>query len=152
MKRKTMCFCIVLMLTGITCLSAQMSKKQLQDMYVAYLTSEGYNPSVDKDGDVNFTAEGHKFYINVMADDLQSFQLVLTNFLDAGSDRVRAFEAASYATRTTRVVRVYMTSSNKIAIDAYIFIGKPEDFKLHLKRLISVILTARTDYLDRVGK
>jgi hypothetical protein len=122
-------------------------------MYVSHLRTEGYNPSVDSDGDVNFSAQGYNFYINVMDNDLQSFHLVLTNFLDIGSasNKLKAYEAASYATRTTRVVRVYMTSSDKIAIDAFIFIGKPDDFKIHLNRLISVILTARRDFLDKMS-
>ena len=151
MKKKTICFLIVLMLAGIGCLSAQMTKSQLQDMYVSYLKAEKYQPSVDKDGDVNFTAEGHKFYIDVIDNDLQSFHLVLTDRLGLGSDKLKALEAASQETRTTRVARIYMTSSNNIAVDAYIFIAKPDDFKVVLKRMIDVVLLARKDYLARVG-
>jgi hypothetical protein len=153
MKKKTVFFLIVLMLVGITCLSAQMSRSQLQEMYVSFLKGEGYSPSVDSDGDVNFTAQGHKFYINVMDNDPQSFQVVLSTFLDVGSSssaKTKAYEAASYATRTTRVARAYMTSGGKIAIDAFIFIAKPEDFKVVLNRLISVILTTRKDCVERM--
>jgi hypothetical protein len=140
------------MLVGITCLSAQ-TRSQLQEMYVSYLRGEGYSPSIDSDGDVNFTAQGHKFYINVMDNDLQSFQIVLTTFLDVGSSasaKQKAIDAAFYATRTTRVARAYITSSGKIAIDAFIFIGKPDDFKLHLNRMVSVILTARNDCIEKM--
>ena len=141
---------IVLMLAGLTCLSAQ-TKSQLQTMYVEYLRSEGYNPSIDSDGDVNFTVQGIRFYIDVMENDLQSFHIVLTDRLSLGSDRLKALEAASQETRTTRVARIYLTSSNNIAVDAYIFIVKPEDFKVVLKRMIDVILLARKDYLARIG-
>jgi hypothetical protein len=153
MKKKTVCFFIVLMLVGITCLSAQMSRSQLQEMYVSHLKSEGYSPSVDSDGDVNFTAQGQKFYINVMDNDPQSFHVVLTNFLDVGSSssaKLKAYEAASYSTRTTRVARAYMTSSGKIAVDAFIFITKPEDFKVVLNRMISVILTTKNDCVEKM--
>jgi len=153
MKRITICLFIVLMLVGINCLSAQ-TKSQLQEMYVTYLRSEGYQPSVDSDGDVNFTAQGQKFYIHVMENDLQSFQIVLSNFLDIGaaSNKQKAIEAASTVTRTTRVARVYMTSNGKIAIDAYIFIGNPNDFKLVLNRMVNVIVVARNDFLAEMSK
>ena len=150
MKKRTICSLLVLMLVGITCLSAQ-TRSQLQDMYVSYLRAEGYSPSVDSDGDVNFTAQGLKFYIDVMEKDLQSFHVVLTDRLGLGSDRLKALEAASQETRTTRVARIYLTSSNNIAVDAYIFIAKPDDFRLVLKRMVDVILIARRDYLTASG-
>ena len=148
MKKKSVCLFIVFMLVGICCLSAQ-TKKQLQDTYVAYLKSQGYNPSVDSDGDVNFTAKGQRFYISVRENDLQSFQLVLSNFLDIGnvSNRLKALETASAVTRTTPVVRLYITSSGKIAIDSYIFLAKPDDFKEHLNRLVNIMVQARDEFL-----
>ena len=151
MKKVTVCFFIVLMLVGINCLGAQ-TKSQLQEMYVTYLKNEGYQPSVDSDGDVNFTAQGQVFYINVMENDLQSFHVLLSNFLDIGSNRQKALEAASAVTRTTRAARVYMSSAGKIVIDAYSFIGNPNDFKLVLNRMVNVIVIARNDFLAEMNK
>ena len=151
MKKKTICFFVALMLAGINCLSAQMTKSQLQEMYVSFLRSEGYNPSVDSDGDVNFTAQGHRFYIDVMAEDLHSFRIVLSSFLDIGSDRLRALEAAVLEINTTKATRFVIASNNRIAIDSFIFLGHPEDFRLHLNRMVSNILIARRDFLARMG-
>ena len=144
-----MCLFFVFIFAGINCLSAQMTKAQLQEMYVAYLRGEGYSPSVDSDGDVNFSAQGQRFYIDVIDNDLHSFHLVLTGFLDIGSpsNRLKALDAASAVTRTTRVVRLYITSSGKIAIDAYIFLAKPDDFKIHLNRLVNIMVSAREEFL-----
>ena len=149
MKKKTFCFFIAFMLVGITCLSAQMTRSQLQEMYVTYLRGEGYNPSIDSDGDVNFTAQGQRFYISVRENDLQSFQLVLTTFMDIGgeSNRLKALNTASAVTRTTPVVRLYITSSGRIAIDAYIFVARPEDFRAHLNRLVNLIVQSREEFL-----
>jgi hypothetical protein len=84
--------------------------------------------------------------------DLQSFRLVLTDFLDirTASNRLKALEAASYVTNTTRAVRLYITSNHKIAIDSYILIAKPQDFTLYLNRQVNIILLARKDYLARM--
>jgi hypothetical protein len=150
MKKKTICFFIVLMLVGFTCLSAQMSKTQLQEMYVAWLRTEGYNPSVDSDGDVNFTAQGQKFYIDVMAEDLQSFRIVLSDFLSMGQDRLKALEAAASEIATTKAISFNLTSNNRLAINSFIFIARPEDFKTHLKRMVDNILTARKDFLAKM--
>ena len=149
MKKKTICLLIVFMLAGIACLGAQMNKAQLQEMYVAYLRGEGFNPTIDSDGDVNFTAQGQRFYISVMENDLQSFHLVLMNFLDIGnaSNRLRALEAASAVTRTRPVARLYLTSSGRIAIDSFIFLSRPEDFRVHLNRLVNVMVQSRDEFL-----
>jgi len=150
MKKKIVCLFFILMLFGLTGLSAQMNKTQLQNMYLNHLRSEGYTPTVDSDGDVNFTAQGQRFYIDVIDDDLSSFHLVLSGFLDIGaaSNRLKALDAASAVTRTTKVVRVYITSSNRIAIDTFIFLAKPDDFKLHLNRMINIMVAAREEFLS----
>jgi len=123
-------------------------------MYVTYLRAQGYSPSVDSDGDVNFTAHGQRFYIDVMEDDLQSFRIVLTNFIDIGpaSNRLRALEAAGLEINTTKTIRFIIASNNRIAIDSFIFVGRPQDFELHLNRMVNNIITARTDFLARLGR
>ncbi|MDR1955620.1 MAG: hypothetical protein LBQ30_02055 [Treponema sp.] len=140
------------MLILINSLNAQMSKSQLQQMYVTYLREQGYQTNVDSDGDVTFKAEGYNFYIVVDEDDLESFRIVFPNFweIESTAERVRAYEAAMYATRTTKVASVYITSRDNTSIDANIFVGKPEDFKLHFRRMIDVILIARRDFIDKM--
>jgi hypothetical protein len=150
MKRKTICLFIVFTLAGLASLSAQMTKPQLQQMYVDYLRGEGYNPSVDSDGDANFTAQGQRFYIDVMADDLQSFRIVLSDFLPMGSDRLKALEAAASEIATTKAISFNLASNNRLAINSFIFLARPEDFKTHLKRMVDNILVARRDFLARM--
>lgn len=154
MNKKTICFIVVFMMLSLAALNAQMTKAQLQEMYVSYLRSEGYQPSVDSDGDVNFTSQGQRFYIDVMENDLQSFRLVLTNFIEIenASNRLKALETASQITNTTRVVRIFLTSSGKIAIDSFIFLAKPDDFKIHLSRLIGLMIGAKNEYNLKMGR
>ena len=144
---------IVLILAGINNLNAEMTRSQLQDMYVSYLRNEGYSPWIDSDGDVNFSVQRYRFYINVMDNDLQSFQIVLAGFLDIGgeSNRLKALEEASAVTRTTRVVRLYITSTGRVAIDTYIFLARPEDFSVHLNRMVNIMLLARAEFLQRMN-
>jgi hypothetical protein len=121
-------------------------------MYVTYLQEEGYQSNVDSDGDVVFRAEGRNFYIDIDGDDLESFRIVYPNFweIESMEERIKAHEAAIYATRTTKVARVYITAWDNTSIDANIFVGSPEDFKLHFRRMIDVILIARRDFIDKM--
>jgi hypothetical protein len=66
-------------------LESQISKKQLQDMYISYLKEQGYQPDIDSDGDVTFKAEGGSFYIFVDEDDLELFRIVYPNFWEVES-------------------------------------------------------------------
>jgi hypothetical protein len=140
------------MLILVNGLNAQTSKSQLQQMYVTYLREQGYQPNVDSDGDVTFKAEGRNFYIAVDEDDLESFRIIFPSFweIESEEERLKAYEAAMYATRTTKVARVYITSWDNTSVDANIFVGKPEDFKLHFRRMIDVILIARRDFIDKM--
>ncbi|MDR2798793.1 MAG: hypothetical protein LBB80_10675 [Treponema sp.] len=133
-------------------LHAQMSKSQLQEMYVTYLREQGYQSNVDSDGDVTFKVEGRNFYIAVDEDDLESFRIVYPNFweIESVEERLKAYEAAMYVTRTRKVARVYITSWDNTSIDANIFLGNPEDFKLHFRRMIDVVLIARRDFIDKM--
>jgi hypothetical protein len=132
--------------------AAQMTKPQLQQMYMSYLAEQGYQPDIDSDGDVVFKSEGMNFYIPVDEDDLESFRIVFPNFwkIESSKERIQVSEAAMYATRTTKVARVYITSNEDTTIDANIFIESPEDFKIHFRRMLDVILVARRDFRDKM--
>jgi hypothetical protein len=134
--------------------SAQMSKGNLQQMYLTYLRGEGYQPEIDSDGDIQFKAEGRTLYIIVYDTDLNYFRIVYPYFweIESEPEREKVAEAASYATRTTKLARVYMTKDDDTSIDACIFIEKPEDFKIHFKRMINVILVARRDFIEKMNE
>ena len=152
MKLKYFLILVGFFLINANFLNAQMTKSQLQEMYVSYLKEQGYQPAIDSDGDVVFKAEGRNFYIHVQEKDLGYFRIVFPNFweIESHAERIQAFEAASYATRTTKTARVFLTSDDDTTIDACIFIAKPEDFKLHFNRMLDVIMIARRDFVDRM--
>ena len=154
MKKKTVFFSIVLLLVGFSSLSAQMTKKQLQDMYVAQLRTEGYRDiSVDSDGDVVFKVQRdgatHNFYIDVMENDLQSFRIVLSDYIPMGSNRQRALDAAVSEIITTKGVSFNLASGDRIAINSFNFLAKPEDCKAVIKRMVDNILIARKDFVAK---
>jgi hypothetical protein len=154
MKKKILVICIGLILVFVGEINAQMTKSQLQQMYVSYLREQGYQPSIDSDGDIAFKAEGQNFYILVDENDLEYFSILYPQFweIESEAERRKVAEAASYATRTTKLVSVYMTSDNDTSIRACIFVSKPEDFKNHFARMINIIMIARGKFIDEMRK
>jgi hypothetical protein len=135
-------------------IDAQMSKTDLQQMYLAYLRTEGYSPEVDSDGDIKFKAEGRTLYIIVNDSDLEYFKILYPYFweIESEAEREKVAEVASYTTRTTKLARVYMVADDDTSIDACIFIEKPEDFKNHFKRIVDVVLAARRKFIDKMNE
>jgi hypothetical protein len=132
-------------------LNAQSSKSDLQQMYVSYLRREGYQPEIDSDGDILFKAEGSTLYIYVYENDPNYFRMVYPYFwsIESEEEMRRVAEIASYVTRTTKVVRVYMERDNEdTSIDVAILMDKPEDFKKHFSRLLTIIFQSRREFID----
>jgi hypothetical protein len=134
--------------------NAQMSKENLQQMYLTYLRGEGYSPEIDSDGDILFKVEGRTLFIIVYNEDLEYFKILYPYFweIESEPEREKVAEAASYATRTTKVVRVYMESDDDTSIDACILVEKPENFKIHFKRMIDAIFLARRKFIEKMNE
>ena len=128
---------------------AQESEAQLQEMYVSYLKEQGYQPSVDSDGDVIFRAEGVTLYIDVDEKDLQSFRIVRANFwkIESPEEKAKAYEAANAVNRKLKVAKIYVNSKeDRVWADANIYIAKPEDFKPHFPRMVQVLMMGASDF------
>jgi hypothetical protein len=146
-------FVLILLVLFVLPLSAQYSRKDLQNMYMHYLQAEGYTPKVDSDGDVTFKAEGRSFYIEVNEDDLEFFRVVFPNFweIESETERAEAAAAASWANMRTKVAKVYLTTRDDTSISAELFVVRPEDFQEVFPRCISVITTALEHFRDRMN-
>lgn len=155
MTRKKLILLIGFIVMVSAALGAQMSRRQMQDMYVSYLREEGYQPSVDSDGDVMFKAEGFTFYIIVDDEDPESFRILFANFWEIESDEEKAnvYAAANLINRTTKVAKVYVNSQEtNVSMDANIYVGEPEDFKLHFPRMIHLLLAEIVEFRDEMNK
>jgi hypothetical protein len=155
MKKKLLLCLIGLMLFYLNNLSAQMTKTQLQDMYTTYLKEQGYQPEIDSDGDVVFKTEGRNFWIDIDDRDLQSFRIVFSNFweIESLAEKTKVYEAANYINRTTKVVKVFINSrEDNVSMDANIFIDKPENFKIHFRRMVDLLISEIWEFKDKMNE
>lgn len=136
-----------------TVVSAQekMTKAELQELYVNYLTKEGYKPSIDSDGDVVFKKEGRTYFIAVRENDLEYFTIVLPNFWEIESERERlqVLISADAANAKSKVAKVFTIRDNTWAA-IELFVSGPEDFEGIFTRSLRAIDNAVNNFVDKM--
>lgn len=130
-----------------------LTKEGLQRLYMAYLADEGYRPSIDEDGDIQFKREGYTLYIGVDAEDTEFFRVFNANIweIESADELARARMAADHATRVTKVSKVFLTSDLKdVWVSTELFLARPEDFKPVFERSLRALDYARNEFLKRM--
>lgn len=127
------------------------TKAELQQMYVTFLKGEGYSPEVDRDGDVNFKFEGVTYFIAVDEKDSAYFRLVCYPFwkIDGQAELERSLVAADYATRKTKVAKVYIVN-DRVWTATEIFVASPGDFRAVFKRCLTALPASVTNFATRM--
>ena len=124
-------------------------------LYVDYLTKEGYRPVVDPDGDVVFKHEGGTYYIDIDTSDEEFFRLVFPNFwsIDNADELARALFAADHATMKTKVAKVYLRSDGKnTSASIEMFFGRPEQFTEVFHRSMSALRASIVNFREIMEK
>ncbi|MDR3276120.1 MAG: hypothetical protein LBT11_02740 [Treponema sp.] len=123
---------------------------------MTYLGDNGYSPSINSDGDILFHYDDGNYYIFIEEDDPGFFWVVYPNFWPIESDfeRAKVAAAASYASRMTKVAKVYISGSNNnnTSISVEILLRTPEDFKLFFNRILSIIASARNHFVQQMNR
>ena len=143
-------FALIVGMVFVFPLAAQRSKSDFQKMYMDYLKKQGHAPSIDNDGDVQFTYRGDTYFIIVLHEDPQLFRVI--GLLDLeNTPRAKSIEAANYANSRTYVTTVYITQDGKRAIfSAEIILPKPRDFQQVFTRVMTVIQDAEGSFLSQL--
>lgn len=132
-----------------------MTRDERADMYLEYLAEEGYRPNKDDDGDVVFKAEGLTYYIIVDEQDAQYFRLLHANFwsIDSPEELLQAFEAASFASRQTKVAKVYVREDAKnTSATVEMFVEPPDNFRATFSRAMGAMRTCVNNFKDKMGQ
>lgn len=126
-------------------------KKELQKMYMDYLTAEGYRPELDSDGDVQFKSEGKTYFINVVEDDPTYFRVVLANIwpIESEEERAQCLVAVDYSNAKSKVAKSYLVKDN-IWVGIEIFIPEADDFKAVFKRSMGALNNGVTHFVTKM--
>jgi hypothetical protein len=108
-----------------------MTKPEKTTLYMEFLTQEGYRPTAEPEGDVLFKAEGHTYVLPIDDKDENFFQLVFYNFwaIESEEELWRAVSAANFATRETKVAKVFVRNDGRNVIATVeMFLFSPDNF------------------------
>jgi hypothetical protein len=131
-----------------------MSKVKLQKIYVDYLRSEGFSPSIDNDGDIFFKYQGGNYYIYVYEQDIQYFRLVCPNIwkIESPAERINAALAASKVNSSWKLAKVYVADWDDVMVSADILIQSPSDFTDFFYRMLEVLNDAKNDFWNQMRR
>ena len=132
--------------------SATYDKSKIQQIYMSFLASEGYVPTLDDDGDyIRFKKEGRSYYIAINESDPKFFQLIFPGFWDIESEaeRQQALLACNAANLKTKVSKVYIPSGSVWA-SVELFVEEPEKFRPVFKRALSALDAGVENFVDKM--
>lgn len=103
-----------------------MTRGQKADVYSRILKDQGFTPTLDPDGDIEFKYEGGHYLI-LLDDDEVFFRLMFPIFwpIEDEPERARAVEAALHATAQTKVAKVFIIGDAACA-SIEMFVGSPD--------------------------
>ncbi len=89
-----------------------LNQKPQQDQYVAFLTAKGYNPEVDKDGDVKFTYKDKTYYLTIDQKDPNFFRMArIANLrLSSEANINQAKQICHDITKDAKMTKVYWSN------------------------------------------
>jgi len=122
-------------------------------LYMDYLAQEGYRPWIDADGDVIFKDEGGTYYIDVDVSDTEYFRLVYPQFwpIEDAAELARVHISANYATRRTKVAKVYIVEGDKnTSASIEMFFVEPEQFVAVFRRAMSALKAGVRNFVDQM--
>jgi hypothetical protein len=128
-----------------------MTKEERTELYRSFLTEEGYGPKIDAEGDVTFKYEGGLYFVGVDEKDEQFFRIGYPNFwsIENEAERVKAFQAANYASERTKVAKVFVVRNNTWA-SVEMFCASPEVFKGVFARCLKAIQVSVQNFREKM--
>jgi len=156
MKRKMLGLLCLLVLSAP--LFADMSKAELQNMYLEYLRSRNIQAQVNNYGDIEFRYEGEKifeitFWIAVDETDQQHFQIFTTGIypLQTNEDRLKAPIAAAKVSGWVNVAKIFIwEDGSNISIIAGAYLVNPQDFRAIFPKLMLELDDIMSYFLDEM--
>jgi len=150
MRKTVKIFTLFLILCVIFVYSAaaqEVTKADLQGIYIEHLHKEGYLPTIDDDGDIHFKVSGDNYFIIINEDDLQFFQVYMGFRLNDISVE-DALNAANISNRRSKVAKVAISSDGSVAsITTELLLNNPLDFAPVFSRALSLMRNAERNFM-----
>lgn len=128
------------------------TKKRLQNEYIQFLKEEGFTPSIDEDGDVEFESEGETYYIRPSIDPLYLSMFIFLSNTDNVHD-LKIYQAVNVANKQYKAIKVYLTDDFiNVVINASNYLHEESDFKVIFYRCLKPMKIATQFFQDEYTK
>lgn len=129
--------------------SDEPSVKELQNKYLGFLIREGYDPSIDDDGDVQFTYEDDIYFISIMPSDKSFFRIGRLDALEltTESEIDRVIKICHDITKDVKVSKVYW-HNDVLWTSTELLIANDDDYEGIFERAMELTSIAFSDFLS----
>ena len=126
-----------------------MTKAERVRIYKTSLKEEGFDPKIDREGNLTFKFEGLPYVIETEDQDDEFLRLAFKNFwvFDKASAHLSALIGALHATAETKVAKVCVCDGEVIA-SVELFLGSPEHFRPILLRSLNALKSAVNRFME----
>jgi hypothetical protein len=117
------------------------------ELFLEYLTTEGYRPSLDEDQDITFKHERINYILFPNEKDDTFFRLMIPFFweLETPEETERATKVMMKLNADYKAAKFYVMQ-NDVCVAAEAFYAKPEDVKPLLGRYIDLLASAMREF------
>lgn len=129
-----------------------MNKSEKKEFYFEYLSKEGFKPSLDDDGDINFKHEGRWLYL-MFGDEHEHFlQIVAPYVFDVDEkNETDALKACSAINMQYMVTKAFVAKES-VFMTIEMFLNNAEDLKGIFYDCLGSLNYAIKDLLEKVEK
>ena len=108
-----------------------------------HLSSEGYRPSVNSDGEIMFHFDGRRCYLQTDASDHDYARIIIVNFrpIAGADDFARVAAAAQDVTACTKVIKIFVLDGDTWCV-AELLLPDPSRLPVVFTRSLAAIRTA----------
>lgn len=129
-----------------------MTKQERTDLYIDFLSEEGYRPKTDEYGDIDFKYQGCTYTIEIDDDDENFFSLVAyVHSIDDNEDMANVYQAINQANTAIKVAKVVILDSCVI-VRVQQFLSSPELFKNQFDRCVAALDICIESFFDAMQK
>lgn len=127
MVKAVLCLAAFFAATSLSAQSRQLTSKQVQFRAAVqtYLSSEGFRPTIDKDGSLNWKSEGNLYWLNVYGEDPFYVEMHHSGYGISDEDRGKLLEACNHVNLGTQCVKASLGDTS-ILITCEVYCKEPE--------------------------
>lgn len=143
-------FCILVIMTiGFSASFAQNTlssgQKALRDNIKSYLQEEGYQPSIDSDGDIKFKRQGDVYFISVSENDESPYYVRLSKYFSY-SDKISKSKIALYYETINQYKMIKLIAAeNSFILDSQMFLINSVSFTSIFNRVLRAMDAAEEE-------